>query len=449
MIVYYCMLAGLSVVGAVFCWKKRSRMFDGIFLLIAFAVLATLSAIRYDVGIDYSYIYGPIYENIRMDPTGEYLANHRWEPAFKLLCLITMTLSENYQLLFVITSVLIVGLVMGYYWFRSPNPFISVFLFITLSQYYCSMNFLRQMLAAAIALYALPLARKRTPAAIAGYFALVLLAASFHQSALILIPAYLLFQLPFNRITLAAYGAATVLIYFNTHHIIGFVTQYWYPQYGLDNKHMVAAFEFPFTLAVVAVFIIVFLGRNILLEIDPRNVVYLHCAYFTFFFVLIGTRHSIVDRLSMYFEMAATVAIAMLVHHLGIRLQQARENGEAPQLSTQSKAAFTALLVTVYGGGLAIHQYALIKDYHGVDPYQTIFQQDFYDDYIATLRGEVLEPKVEEPEDPELPAPVEEPSSSPSEGPLRPQAPEVEPFQPEEPAEGELREVTFEEYISG
>lgn len=434
---YYIMLLGLSLCGVCLCIRNRSRLKDGIFLLISFVVLGTMSAIRYDVGIDYSYIYSPNYEKVLADPTGQVLAQNWWEPSFKLLLKILMMFTRNYHALFVVTSLIIGALVMLYYWLHSPNPFISVFLFVVLSQYYCSMDFLRQMIAAVITMYAFPLLKKRNTLSIAGYFAIVLLAVSFHRSALILIPFFFINLIPVNKYTLALFAAATAALYFNTDRIIGFVTQYWYPQYGLDNIHMKVAFTPQFTIAVAVVFLIFFLGSGILRKLDKRNYLYVNYTFFTMFFVLMGTRHSIIDRLSMYFELLAPVGIAIIVHKLAEQLRTEKPS----QLMNRYSATLASLLVVIFGGGLAIHQYALTMDHHGVVPYKIIFNQPFYKGYVDSLKGVQTseEPSVE-PDD--LPMPE-------LKNPTPPQDPHVDAFEQSkaEIEDGELVETSLEGFL--
>lgn len=436
MTAYYIMLSGLSLCGAFLCIRNRNRLKDGIFLLISFLVLGTMSAIRYDVGIDYSYIYSPFYEKFMADPT----ANTRMEPGFELLCRMILRFTQNYQILFVVTSILIVALVMIYYWLHSPNPLISVFLFIALSQYYCSMDFLRQMIAAAITMYAFPLLKKRNALSIAGYFAIVLLAASFHKSALILIPFFFIDLIPINKYVLAAYAVVTVAIYFNTQRIVDFVTQYWYSSYR-DSIHMKVAFEPPFTIAVAVVFLIIFLGSKKLIELDKRNYLYINYAFFTMFFVLMGMRHSILDRLCMYFELLSPIAIAIIVHQLSEKLKDEKPTEYIKRYANKYAATLAILLFVIFGGGLAIHQCALTMDHHGVVPYKIIFNQPFYKPYVDSLKGSPASDELTtEPEDIPLPE-IKNPAPS--------QDPHVDAFETQqtEAKDGEPVEVTLEDLL--
>ena len=393
MAAYYLILSGLVLCGLCLCTIKRSRLLDGIFLFISFGVLATMSAIRYDVGFDYSFVYAPIYYRMINDATGELIAQSRWEPGFKLLLRGLMLVSDNFQMIFVVTSILIVFLVMLFFWMYSPNPLISVFLFVTLSHFYCSMNFVRQTLAAAIAMFTLPLLKKfiekmhkkeiagSLPFA-AGYFAVVMIAASFHMSALLLAPFFFVNLIPINKYVLSIYAVIATAIYFNTHAILEFITRFWYQWYPLDSIHMQAAFSLQFTIAAAMVFLVIFLGSDALSEKDSGNRLYINYAFFGAFFILMGTRHSVIDRLSLPFILLAPVGISIVITELYKRLKE-----EWEEWSRKKNVAFLAVsLFAVVGGGLSIHHYALTMDHHGVVPYQIVFNQPFYREYVEHLR---------------------------------------------------------------
>ncbi|MCL2356396.1 MAG: EpsG family protein [Defluviitaleaceae bacterium] len=394
MLAYYAMLAGLVLCGSLLCIYKRSRLKDGIFLIISFVVLGVMSAIRYDVGYDYSYIYAPGYYEILNDPTGASLQFTRWEPGFQILLRVMMIFSQNFQTIFAVTSFLTIFLIMLFFWLYSPNPLISVFLFITLSHFYCSMNFIRQTLAVAIAVFAFPLLKKiveegrelgapKILLCSAGYFAIVSAAATIHMSALLLIPFFFINLIPITKNVLAVYAVATAVIYFNTHHVLRFVTQFWYQQYALDSVHLRTYFSPQFTLAAGAAFFILLLGHEALERAGKGNRLYVNYAFFAFLFVLMGTRHSVLDRFSLNFVLVVPVGIAILVVALAEELKEARFTEAAKKYV----ATFAVLIFTIVVGGLSIHHYALSADHHGVVPYQIIFNQPFYREYVARLRG--------------------------------------------------------------
>lgn len=380
---YYWLILALTLFWALLTARGRSRKKDAVYLGVAFLVLGGVSAFRYGIGIDYAYIYAPQYDSLLNTP-GYSFGDTRFEPGFVALEKIVAFFSRDYQMLFVVTGLLVVGLFMLYYRLNSPNVFLSVFLFLTLSQFYCSMNFIRQTMAGIIALFALPFLKKRQ---FYFYLPVILLAALFHQSALIMIPFFFINLLPVtNKAVLAAFAGVTLVIYCNTHHILNFVTRYWYRGYQPDNEHVVTSFEFPFALGTLVVFVLLFLGRQHLCRRDRGNAAYLNYAFFALFFALMGTRHAILDRLSIYFILAAPVSLAILVEELAT--VEGRPAGVAQlfALSKRRGSQYVATIVLLVAGSLTLHHFALTKDHHGVVPYQTVFQQPFYREYRSWLQ---------------------------------------------------------------
>lgn len=402
--------------------------------LAAFLLLGGLSAVRYSVGVDYSYIYAPAYEPILADPLGPFTPS-RFEWGFVLLEKATALCSKNYQMLFVVTSLLIAGLTVLYYHRYSPNVFLSVFLFITLSQFYCSMNFIRQTLAAVVCMYAFPfLQRKKfVPAAL-----LILFAALFHKSALMMLIFAFLCQIPLTPPVLAVFTAGTGLIYWNTERILSFVTRFVYKTYDAQNIHMTATFPFPFTAAALVLFLLLYAGRRHLLQAGKENGLYLSYAFFSLFFILMGTRHSILDRLALYFEMILPVAVPVLLCQLrresSAPIPAPPQSGGSPEFSlsgaraaleqqkmierqkagVRRRAAYYAACLIVFGGGLCYHHYALRRDHHGVTPYRIIFAQPFYKEYVQSLRAPSSSaPPTDEPNDGPIDGPVDRPADAP------------------------------------
>jgi hypothetical protein len=252
-------------------------------------------------------------------------------------------------------------------------------------------------------MYAFPLMKKRTPLNVAGYFAVVLLAASFHYSTLIRIPFFFINLIPINKYALIGYAAVTVAVYFNTHRIIEVVTRYWYTSYNNASKHMTVTFTPQFTIAAAVIFIIMFACRKLLRERNRRNYLYINYAFFTFFFVLMGTRHSILDRLSMYFMLLAPVGIATIVQQLTKKLKEEKPTEYVKRYASKNAVSLVIIMFLITAGGLSIHHYALTMDHHGVVPYDVIWRQPWWTDYLESLERErelQLETSAEEEEVP-------------------------------------------------
>ncbi|MBE6554654.1 MAG: EpsG family protein [Ruminococcaceae bacterium] len=111
------------------------------------------------------------------------------EPGFRLLCALVGLFTANGQWLIAVTSLLIHGSVARFICRHSRNIYLSFFLYVTLMIYPFYFSMMRQALAVAVWLFAYGFLKKRK---LVPYLLLVLLAASFHTSALLFLVCPLL-----------------------------------------------------------------------------------------------------------------------------------------------------------------------------------------------------------------------------------------------------------------
>lgn len=168
-------------------------------------ILTLFAGLRYRlVGTDTSN-YVRIFENVES-------IDDIWrstEIGFNALMLVAKSLSTNYISLLLIIALVTVSLYIFTIMRQAKHYEIAIFLFITLGAYTFFFNGARQGIAAAICFFALPwlLKRKAIP-----YFLLIAIAFSFHHTALIAAPLYLLAapRSDWRQISLVAF--ATVLL---------------------------------------------------------------------------------------------------------------------------------------------------------------------------------------------------------------------------------------------
>lgn len=121
-----------------------------------------------------------------------YLGNHPKDPGFTIFEWIIKTIGLDIRAFFLIIG-LIQGLTLAYIYRKySSNYFLSILLFFLSSDYYSWMqNGIRQFLAVSIIFAATPLILKKQ---FIPTILIVLLASSFHQSALIMLPVIFIIQ---------------------------------------------------------------------------------------------------------------------------------------------------------------------------------------------------------------------------------------------------------------
>lgn len=446
MIEYYVLLLVLAVLGILFSRGKKSAKKELIFLLIVFLLLGGMSALRYSTGYDYGYVYAPEYERILLNDPPVAFADQRFEPAYFFLEKGLAMVSDNYQMIFVATSLLMIALFCVMFWKYSCNVYMSTLLFVLLGQFYCSMDFVRQTLASVICMLGLQYLQKKK---FIPYLLITLVAACFHKSALIMIPFFFVNLIPLSKVVLAIYAVISAGIYLFSEQILSIVTKFYYQSYGAESIHVTATFEWPFTVAMLMLFLIVFLNSDKLLKRDKKNYVYVNYAFFSLFFTLMGTKHSILDRLSLYFVLAFPISLVLIWDELKQAFGSWEMKNRVLEVHVKSRksmykyAAFLALMLV---GSLSYHQYILVMDHHGVVPYQCILTQDFYWDYLDMLGApeediEWVEPAYEPEEEPDFDDELLDEWLNPEEPLLEP----AEPLEPEETPTDAPVEIPSEE----
>ena len=160
-------------------------------LLFLFTVLTGLAALRIDVGNDYGNYVNTFHEIY----VGGYVVT---EPGFNLLVSFLYTLSggENYLLVFGFFAAATTFLFLKAMYDQSLDFPLSFALFMLLGLYFRTFNTVRYYFVLAITLYSLRYVLKREY----GKFMLLILgAALFHKSVLVVIPLYLIALLPWKK----------------------------------------------------------------------------------------------------------------------------------------------------------------------------------------------------------------------------------------------------------
>ena len=101
-----------------------------------------------------------------------------------------------------------------------PEPWVSVYLFMTLQYFAFSMNFLRQTFAAAILLWTYPFMKSRR---FLPCFGIILLATAFRRTALIMLPLCFLLTLNPTRRRYASIFLIAGVTYLSMDTVIGLV----------------------------------------------------------------------------------------------------------------------------------------------------------------------------------------------------------------------------------
>lgn len=162
----------------------RRQALSWVCLIAVFNILFLLSALRGEVGNDYK-TYAVTFHEVWVNG---YVVT---EPGFNLLVKIVYTIvgHENYIAVFAVFSFATVFLFVKTFHEDSENFFLSMFLFMTLGLYFRTFTTVRYYFILAVALFSIRYVAQKK---FMRFVVLIVAAAFFHKSVLIIIPLYLI-----------------------------------------------------------------------------------------------------------------------------------------------------------------------------------------------------------------------------------------------------------------
>lgn len=148
------------------------------------------------------------------------------EPGYRALMELDVLLGGQFRVVVAVTSV-IIGVCVFYAIFtQSTNPVLAIYLYVATSNYFLSLNIVRQYVAIAIGLVALQFAKERR---LWAFLLCVALAMTFHTTAVLLLPCYFL-----GRVELKPrYAVLLVALTFAGSSVLGTAAAWLMPRIGL------------------------------------------------------------------------------------------------------------------------------------------------------------------------------------------------------------------------
>ena len=145
------------------------------------------------------------------------------EFGFSLLTFCVRVVSTHYLLYFIVLAVIVVGFYYRSIYSYSLNKVVSLYLFVTMGFYTFFFNGARQGIACAICAVSIGALVKRR---FALYCLIVLCAALFHKSAIIMLPVYFLVVRRSNWMTVSAYCCFAVAIALSMESLVYFASEF-------------------------------------------------------------------------------------------------------------------------------------------------------------------------------------------------------------------------------
>ncbi len=278
--------------------------------ILTFGALTSLvltSGLRSNIGD--TYVYKNIYNN--NDFTWDYIFSQK-DYGFGMLQMILKNyISDDPQIMLFTTALFTNLLIVIVFYHYSRMLEISLYVYITGGLFLVSMNGIRQVLAAAVSFLAI---RYVINGNFIKYSLVILLASTFHQSALILVPIYFLVRFKaWSKMTVTVIIVAVMAVLgFDQFSNLLFTaledTQYSdYEHFDEGGSNIIRSI-----VAGIPIFV-AYIGREKLKHIFPNSDYIINMAILGFVFMIISTQSWIFARVSIYFELYLLILISWIV----------------------------------------------------------------------------------------------------------------------------------------
>ena len=342
---YAIIVFSILILGLLLGEWKPSRKKEILYLCISSVILIVFSSIRAtNVGIDYFQFYVPFFENVHSGGWGYLISDaniYRSEFGFSLLTYLISFVTGNPFVYAAVIAVFMVGLTALVLYRDCPKPWVGMFIFVAFNFFGNTLSYLRQSLAIAIFLFAIRYIKEKR---IVPYMLLVLLAASFHNSLLLMIPIYFLAQIPVNRVSMGVYAGVTVLVLIFSWQLFDLVTQFVYQYYATEqNLYFMNGRDFMTGFVPVLAMVMIIGFKKLLLKQNPRNVVLVNLAMYTGIFFILTWKHFLFQRIGNIFFTAAILYIPELL----AALQSTATEEEKENAFWRAKVAGAIMVITM------------------------------------------------------------------------------------------------------
>lgn len=318
MITYIC---ALSII-VLFSQTQRKYTIRGRkrIVLFAFGIIILIASLRkYTVGIDLEkYYYNSFIQFVNWD--WKDVTRNTYEPGYFFLNIFIGKLTDNPQVFIAVTSLMTFSVFGWFIYKNSDNVFMSTFIFITFSFWFMFMNIIRQALAIAIVLLAYDFLNRQSlgKIKIPVFVVLVLIAASFHSSAILTLCLLPLHYLKFKRKEIVGSIAVIVLAMLtynklftllasimNHRDYVGAYLVKGNADSGMISIVMIAVYALIFSLGAYR---LIWKSRNAL-SCGSRNIIHelysndflMYTALIVLITRVLATRLTIIGRVSYYF----------------------------------------------------------------------------------------------------------------------------------------------------
>lgn len=313
------LIAGLLLIES----DKKHTKFLKVRYFVSMSLLISLSTLRYGVGTDY-FTYKRMYVRLSSMSLGEYIdTNGVNEIGIYLLNKIARLLGGYHMFLF-LTATIILSCIY-YVLYREKEKVsitIGIILFLFL-HYATSFNIIAQYIAVSIVFIGYKFVIEQEGKK---FFVTVLLASLFHNTALLVLPIYLIWSKKKNKLIhpalLILIVGIFILLVFNYQKIIEFLaTLQGMEMYGIYTEVKVTGSNRDLFVKLL-IFLIVLIRYRKLILYDNCNKLYILLMFLNIIFAFTGFTSPFIKRMGLYFEIVQIFVLSSFIETFEIKKEK-------------------------------------------------------------------------------------------------------------------------------
>lgn len=371
------------------CIYKPSMFKKALYLVITFGFMWFLAAFRYKVGFDY-YNYIDIFRQVGGSPSFGEALSLQWENGFIALTWVITRITSDPVVIYGIYAALIYVPVMYFIYVYCDNAWLSTWLYVTLTFFYGSMNFIRQHVACSITLLGYRFLKEKK---YVHFLIFIIIAATFHKTALILIPVCVLCHIRLDKKWGIFYSSATLAAFMVSRPFLNWLTQYVFKSYH-NSVYINSGLEMSYLLMPFMAFGVCLALKPFWEKRDKDAVMLMNMTAYSAMIWLFIVRHLILERFSLYVYIYVIIAIPSAIScllagpevHAQIEETKKRVDGYKGKAPKELTAKMKELVMTVSDGKkfywsavaavlfftLIYNQFGFYRGFHNVFPYKSV-----------------------------------------------------------------------------
>ncbi len=377
MIVYISMLI-LSILFLILEKKAKKKWIKILWCIMAIMPFFIVSALRYDIGTDYTRRY--VFDYNR---TLQGIDVSNLEILFKFIMKFCMIFTEEPYLMFVITSAMVVGFILGTSFTKSKDKILSVCIFLLGGFFFDSLNIMRQYMAMSLIFFGYQFLLKSKRWYIA-YIATVIVATLIHSSAIIMLILVFL-----NRKMLVSWkwvlpvGVIILILNENLMNVVGFFVQNTKFEAYLTGKFAQGEFSYLFVaenLAIYLMMMYIYSKNKKLGNIQTQDILFLNIQALALIVMILGSVHMLFIRTALYFSVFQVISVPYYISKIPNKeviedLKKITKNKfKFVKLEKYMKQAVTVVIVLCFI--FAFTRTNILTNTNEVLPYKTIINKE-------------------------------------------------------------------------